>query len=83
VSEDVPFYSCDFQAQTNGALIGVGGIMAFQLNANETYWTYNANLRDFQIQNATAGNNTTIVVIATVPNKYVQDMLKLGFKAVG
>jgi len=57
--------------------------MAFKINANETYWTYNANLRDFQIQNATAGSNTTIVVIATVPNKYVSDLLNIGFKPVG
>lgn len=79
ITEDIPFYSCDFQCQTNALKLGVGGAMGFVLNANETFWTYNANLRDFMIQNNTAGLNGTLVVIATVPNKYVSQSLKLGF----
>ena len=80
---DVPFYACDFQAQTNALKLGVSGAVDFVLNPNETYWTYNANLRDFNFMNATAGNNGVLVVIATVPNAYVEQSLKGGFKQWG
>jgi hypothetical protein len=82
VNDDIPFYSCDFQCLTNAMNIGVGGIMDFALQVNETYWTYNANLRDFLVQNASAGSNGKIVCIATVPNAYVENALKGGFKVV-
>jgi len=82
INEDIPFYCCDFQCLTNALKIGVGGIMEFTLNPGETYWTYNANLRDFQVQNDTAGNNGQVVIIATVPNAQVQKALKGGFTPV-
>jgi hypothetical protein len=73
---DLPFYACDIQCQTNSIKLGVGGITDFTLQPNETYWTYNANLRDFLMKNATAGSNGVAVIIATVPNKFVTDNLK-------
>lgn len=79
-SSDIPFYCMDIQCQTNAVKIGVGGAMDFVLFPTETYWTYNANMIDFQIQNQTAGSNAKIVIIATVPNKLVEDALKQGFK---
>jgi len=79
-TEDVPFYACDFQCQTKALKIGTGGNINFILYPNETYWTYNANLRDFVFMNETAGQDTTIVIIATVPNKYVDTALSTGFR---
>jgi hypothetical protein len=81
-NEDTPFYACDFQCLTNPMNLGVGGILDLKLNPNETYWTYNANLRDFMCKNATAGSNGKITIIATVPNAYVENALKGGFKRV-
>lgn len=77
---DVPFYTADFQCQTKAIKIGVGGSMGFVLYPNETYWTYNANLRDFMVENNTATEDGSLVVIATVPNKLVEQALKGGFK---
>ena len=51
---DIPFYAADMQCQTNAVKLGVAGAMNFILFPNETYWTYNANLKDFQVMNNTA-----------------------------
>ena len=83
VNIDIPFYACDFQCQTNAMKIGAAGAIDFILYPTETYWTYNANLRDFQFMNHTAGDNTKLVVIATVPNAQVEKALKGGFKKYG
>lgn len=83
VNTDIPFYACDFQCQTNALKLGAAGSVDFILFPNETYWTYNANLRDFQFKNSAAGSNATIVVIATVPNAYVEKAIKGGFKQWG
>ena len=79
-SEDIPFYAADMQCQTKAVKIGVGGGMGFILFPNETYWTYNANLRDFMVQNNTATEDGSLVIIATVPNKYVDKALGQGFR---
>jgi len=83
VNTDIPFYACDFQCQTNALKLGAAGSVDFILFPNETYWTYNANLRDFQFKNSAAGSNTTLVIIATVPNAYVEKAIKGGFKQWG
>ena len=57
--------------------------MGFVLRVNETYWTYNANLRDFLVQNNVATADGSLVVIATVPNQFVSDALKQGFGRIG
>jgi hypothetical protein len=77
---DIPFYACDFQCQTNAIQLGNSGNMDFILFPQETYWTYNANLRDFMVKNETAAANGKIVIIATVPNAYVEKALGQGFK---
>lgn len=80
---DIPFYAADFQCQTKAIKLGVGGAMAFILYPNETYWTYNANLRDFMVENNTATEDGKLVIIATVPNAYVEKALGQGFKIRG
>lgn len=77
---DIPFYAADFQCQTKAVKIGTAGAVNFVLFPNETYWTYNANLRDFQVMNNTATEDGSLVIIATVPNKYVDDALGQGFR---
>jgi len=78
-SEDIPFYAADFQCQTKAVKIGVGGSMGFILNPSETYWTYNANLRDFMVENNTATEDGSLIVLATVPNQYVSKALGEGY----
>jgi len=80
LNEDIPFYQCDFQCQTNAVKLGIGGIQDFTLNPNETYWIYNANIKDFMIKNASAGNNGTVCIIMSVPNAYVENALR-GLRA--
>ena len=77
---DIPFFAADFQCQDNAIRIGVGGAMYFVLQVNETYWTYSANLRDFLVQNNVAGVDGALVILATVPNAFVEKALKQGFK---
>jgi len=80
---DIPFYAADFQCQTQAVKLGVAGNMGFVLNPNETYWTYNANLKDFLVQNNVATVDGELYIIATVPNKFVENALKGGFKKWG
>jgi len=80
---DVPFYAADFQCQTKAVKLGVAGKMGLILFPNETYWTYNANLRDFQVMNNTATEDGSLIIIATVPNLQVENALKGGFKKWG
>jgi hypothetical protein len=80
---DIPFYCMDIQCQTNDIYIGVAGTLNFKLATDETYWTYNGNLRDFMIKNQTAGQNGVAVIIATVPNKFVEKALGIKFGRVG
>lgn len=79
---DIPFYAADMQCQTQAVKLGVAGAMDFVLYPNETYWTYNANLKDFQVMNNAAGVDGSLIVIATVPNQFVEKALKQGFKEV-
>jgi len=74
---DIPFYDCTIQCTTNDVVLGYAGIMDFALNVGDTYWLNNANLRDLAVKNRVAGNNGEIVLIATVPNKFVSDELGL------
>ncbi len=80
---DIPFYAADMQCQTAAVKIGVAGSMDFVLYPNETYWTYNANLKDFQVMNNVPTVDGQLIVIATVPNQFVEAALKQGFKAWG
>lgn len=79
---DIPFYSMDIQCQSNAIYIGIGGAMDFILQPSETYWIYNANMRDFLIKNYSSGNNGVAVIIASVPNKFVEQALKVGFRGI-
>lgn len=79
-AEDIPFYSADFQCQTKAVKLGVGGSMGFKLYPGETYWTYNANLRDFMVMNETATEDGSLIILATVPNQYVEKALARGFR---
>jgi len=83
VSQDIPFYACDFQCQDHTLKLGNSGAVDFILYPAETYWTYNANLRDFVFQNETAGENAVLVIVATVPNQYVEEAIRGGFKQWG
>lgn len=78
--QDIPFYAADMQCQTKAVTIGVGGAMYFKLNPTETYWTYNANLRDFMVKNTTATEDGELIILATVPNQYVEKALDTGFR---
>jgi len=82
-NQDIPFFAADFQCQTKAVKIGVAGSVNFVLYPTETYWTYNANLRDFQVMNNTATEDGQLIIIATVPNQYVEDALKGGFRKWG
>jgi len=77
---DIPFYAADMQCLTKAVKLGVAGKMGFVLYPGETYWTYNANLRDFLVMNNTATEDGQLVILATVPNDYVEKALKQGMK---
>jgi len=80
---DIPFYAADFQCQTKAIKLGVGSILNFVLFPNETYWTYNANLKDFMVMNNTATEDGSLIVIATVPNAFVENALAKGWRRFG
>jgi len=73
---DLPFYECNVHVYTNAAKYGAMGICEATVNAGDVVWFTNGNLRDFIFKNNTAGSNTKIVCVATVPTVYMKEMLR-------
>lgn len=76
VEYDLPFYECNIHVYTNAAKYGVMGLCDATVNAGDVIWFNNGNLRDFIFKNNTAGSNTKIVCVATVPTAFMKEILK-------
>lgn len=76
-NQDIPFYHANFHAYTNPIDYGYGGHFDAYMNTGDVVWFTNGNLRDFMFKNHTAAANGKIVIIATVPTKFVIDALGL------
>ena len=76
VEFDLPFYELNIHVYTENAKYGPLGVCDGTINAGDVVFLKNGNLRDFIFKNASAGSNTKIVAIATVPNEYVKEMLR-------
>ena len=76
VEFDCPYYELNIHVYTENANYGPMGVCSGVINAGDVVFLKNGNLRDFVFKNASAGSNTTIVAIATVPNEYVKEQLK-------
>lgn len=82
INQDTPAYSLDIQCHTNSVKLGVGGTADFELTPGSTWWTQFANLREVQVKNSVAGNNGEITIMASIPNAYVEQALRLGWRTV-
>lgn len=76
VDFDVPFYDCNIHALTNNAKYGNGFVSDAPILAGDVVWFSNGNLKDFVFKNYTAGSNTQIIAVATVPNWVVKQAVK-------
>lgn len=76
VDYDLPFYECNVHVYTNAAKYGNSGNVDATVNAGDVVWFTNGNLKDFLFMNNTAGSNTKIVCVATVPTYYMKQLLK-------
>jgi hypothetical protein len=71
----IPFYEINIHVETNdcyygtqrtqGAIGATGSVISFQ----------NGDIRDIVFKNKTAGSNTKITIVATVPTEYTQQGL--------
>jgi len=75
VDFDIPFYEANVHVYTNAAKYGAMGVCDATINAGDVVWFNNGNLKDFLFKNSTAGSNTKIVVVATVPTVYMKQVL--------
>jgi len=76
VDFDIPFYDCNIHVYTNAAKYGALGVCEAEINANDVVWFSKGNLKDFVFKNKTAGSNTKIVAIATVPTATLKEILR-------
>ena len=66
---DVFFNELNIHVYTNAAKYGNIGVCQAIINAGDVASFKDGNLREFVFQNSVAGNNTTIVCIATLKGK--------------
>ena len=76
VDFDLPFIDLNIHVYTENAKYGAMGVCEGQINAGDVAFFQKGNLKDFVFKNASAGSNTTIVCIATVPNALVSQAVK-------
>ena len=72
---NLPFFECNIHVYTNAAKYGAMGVCEAVVNAGDVVYFTKGNLKDFLFQNNVAGNNTTIVAVATVPTYYLKEVL--------
>jgi len=75
--KDIPFYDCNIFVYDNSLYHGFAGQMNAVLDPGAVAWYRDGNLRDFSVQNVTAGANGKVVAVCTVPNTYVKQALGL------
>jgi len=69
---DIPFYDLNIHVYDNPAYYGAMGVVEAKINTGDVAFFRKGNLKDFVFKNYTAGSNTTIVCVATVPTEYVK-----------
>jgi len=75
--ESIPFYDANFHVLSNDAYYGDAAVLeAPQYAGDRTFFT-KADLKDLWFKNYTAGSNTKVVGVATVPTTYVLQSLGL------
>lgn len=76
VETDLPFIDVNIHVLTNSAKYGNGFVSDAPILAGDVIWFSNGNLKDFVFKNYTAGSNTQIIAVATVPNWVVRQAVK-------
>lgn len=76
VEFDLPFYEVNIHIFDNNAKYGNVAVNDAQINTGDVVFFKNGNLKDFMFKNATAGSNTKIVAVATVPAHLVKQAVK-------
>ena len=71
----MPFYECNIHCYTHGLYYGDGTIMDAYLPPGGVASFRSGNLADLFLKNLTAGNNGKLVIVATIPNKFVSEAL--------
>ena len=74
-TQDIPFYTCNFHCYTYTVKYGPGGSQEGIIYPNDIMWLENGNLRDFRFKNNTAGENSLVIAIMTVPTAFVKKEL--------
>ena len=73
---DIPFYEMNMHCETHNLYYGTGEECSAPFTVGDVVSFRNGNLRDIFIKNRTAGDNGKVVIVATVPQESVKDMLR-------
>jgi len=73
---DIPFYEMNLHCETNNIYYGTGEICEAPMVVGDVISFRNGNLRDIFIKNRTAGSNGKVILVATVPQEAVKDLLR-------
>lgn len=73
---DIPFYEMNMHCEDNNLYYGTGEECSAPFTVGDVVSFRNGNLRDIFIKNRTAGSNGKVVIVATVPQAAVKDLLR-------
>lgn len=73
---DIPFYEGNFHIYTYDCYYGDGAVMSAIGRTNAVITFPKGNLHDIFFKNYTAGSNSVIVFVGTVPNNFVAKFTK-------
>jgi hypothetical protein len=74
---DLYYYELTVWCLSNNAYMGNANRIVAPLNSGDVYYDRNGNLGDLFFRNKSAGSNTNIVAVATVPNEVAKEVLGL------
>ena len=74
---DLFYYELTVWILSNDAYMGNANRISAPLSSGGVYYDRNGNLADLFFKNKTAGSNTNIVAVATVPNEEAKRVLGL------
>ena len=75
--DNIPFYEINLHCYNQDCYYGDGVTMGAIITANDIASFKNGNMRDIFIQNKTAGQNTTVYAVATVPHPETKNRLEI------
>ena len=78
VEFDCPFYDLNIHCYTEDANYGNMHTTDGEILTGDVAFFRNGNLKDFLFKNKSAGSNCKIVCVATVPTKFMEQVLKGG-----